>query len=70
MTELKSLDIAHRFCQRMLMECTGKRSDFADYLGITPAWVTIYKRKLEELYKVEIHYCHRRHTYYINECGF
>ncbi len=65
MTELKVLDIAHRFCNCVLQECTGNRAEFAKYLGITPCRVTIYKRKIETLYKVKIHHSRSRHTYYV-----
>ena len=67
MKELRPLDIAHKFCRYVLHECTGSRTEFADKLGITPAWVTVYKRKIEGLYKVEINYCRRSQSYFLNE---
>jgi len=67
MYELKPLDIAHKFCQCILQESTGNRTEFAGYLGISPCRVTTYKNKLETIYKIKIHYSRNRQTYYINE---
>lgn len=65
MEELKPLDIAHQFCKCLLEECTGTRFELAEKLGITPAWVTVYKRKLEYLHNVEIEYCRKKKTYLV-----
>ncbi len=67
MDELKPLDIAYRFCQIVLGEYQGTRDEIAQQLGITPAWLTIYKRKIEELYDVSIKYSRKRKSYYVNE---
>jgi hypothetical protein len=67
MIELKPLDVAYKFCSYVQRECTGSRNEFADLLGITPCWVSVYKRKIEQLYKVEINYSRRRQTYYVQE---
>ncbi|MDA3893246.1 MAG: hypothetical protein PF517_16410 [Salinivirgaceae bacterium] len=67
MIELKPLDIAHRFCQRLIMESTGTRTELADYLGISPCMVNTYKNKIEYLYKINIYYSRKRCTYFIND---
>jgi hypothetical protein len=67
MTELKQLDIAHKFCQLLQLENTGSREELAQHLGITPRWVTVYKRKIEKIYRVKIHYHRKSRNFYISE---
>ena len=67
MDELRTLDIAYKFCRRVLQECTGNRAEFAEYLGIAPCRVTIYKKKIEQVYNVKILHSRKRHTYFVNE---
>jgi len=67
MTELKQLDIAHKFCQLLQLENTGSRKELAQQLGITPRWVTVYKRKIEKIYRVEIHYHRKSRNFYLSE---
>jgi hypothetical protein len=67
MDELKALDIAHRFIRCLHREKTGNREELAQQLGISPCRVTIYKNKIEELYKVNIQYCRKRGSYFIDE---
>ena len=67
MTELKQLDIAHRFCQLLHYENTGTRAELAEKLRITPRAVNLYKQKIEEVYKVTIYNSRKRCTYYVND---
>lgn len=67
MTELKPVAITLKILQRLKHENTGSREELAQYLGITPAWVSKYLRKIESELKVQIAYNRRRHTYVLNE---
>jgi hypothetical protein len=67
MTELKQLDIAHQFCKLLQLGNTGSREELAQQLGITPRWVTVYKRKIEKIYKVKIHYHRKSRNFYLSE---
>jgi len=67
MTGLKPVEITLKILQKLKQENTGSREEFAEYLGITPAWVTKYIRKIESELKVQIAYSRRRHTYVLNE---
>lgn len=67
MTELKQLDIAHQFCKLLQLGNTGSREELAQQLGITPRWVTVYKRKIEKIYRVKIHYHRKSRNFYLSE---
>jgi predicted ArsR family transcriptional regulator len=67
MTELKPVEIALKILQKVKEENTGSREELAQYLGITPAWVTKYIRKIESELKVQIAYNRRRCSYLLNE---
>lgn len=67
MTELKQLDIAHKFCQFLQLENTGSSEELAQQLGITPRWVTVYKRKIEKIYSIKIRYQRKSRSFYLSE---
>ena len=66
MSDLKPLEIAHQFIQKLLSGNTGNRNEFACYLGISPCRVTVYKHKIECIYKVKIEYSRKRDSYFVN----
>ncbi len=66
MIELKPVEITLKILQKINEEDTGSWDDFATYLGISPAWVTKYIRKIEQELKLEICYNRKRNTYYRN----
>ncbi len=65
MTELKPVEITIKILQKVNAENTGSRAEFAKHLGISPAWVTKYIRKIEQELKLEICYNRKRATYYL-----
>jgi hypothetical protein len=67
MKELKTLDIAHAFIQRVLIGNTGTREEFAKYLRISPCRVTTYKNKIEKVYQINIGYSRHLESYYVNQ---
>lgn len=65
MNELQSVEKALRILKKVKEENTGSRKEFANYLGISPRWLTRYLRKIEQELKIEILYCRKTCTYYI-----
>ena len=67
MNKLRSLEIAHKFCRRIVLECTGNRTELAEHLRISPTQINTYKNKLELIYGITIHYSRKRQTYFVND---
>ncbi len=65
MIELKSVEITLKILQKINDENTGSRAEFAKHLGISPAWVTKYIRKIEQELKLSICFNRKRNTYYL-----
>lgn len=65
MNELKAIEIAQKFCNYLHWERTGSRTEFAELLGISPQWVTAYRRKLEKVYKVQINFSRKHNSYLV-----
>ncbi|MFA6402698.1 MAG: hypothetical protein WCX31_13930 [Salinivirgaceae bacterium] len=67
MEKLKPIDIEHKFIRSLRRENTGNRKEFAKHLGISPTRVTVYKNKIEMIYKVTILYNRKSETYFVSE---
>ncbi|MBI9036455.1 MAG: hypothetical protein JEZ03_18515 [Bacteroidales bacterium] len=61
MIELRPVEITLKITLKIKEENTGSRTEFAEYLGITPCWLTKYIRKIESELNVRIIYS-RKHA--------